>query len=199
LVGDGELAGKVDAELLDHVPAHFRNRDLEHDLIASAYGDSVHHLDAIADQPCCKIISLLRLRLTGRAARKHYAVADPFDVNVGTRNRLFDCVAHAIEIAFYCDVEPGDLPAVGIEEENVGLPDGDPDDVHPPRGTNHRIGDLGIGNKYILDVSRQIDRNRFANSERNKTGRRFARGDSDDGSLCCCFGRHCLPDRCKID
>ena len=39
-----EAAGQIDAELLDDVALHFRDGDLEHDLVAAAHGDAVDDL-----------------------------------------------------------------------------------------------------------------------------------------------------------
>ena len=56
-------------------------------------------------------------------AGQHDAVAEAFDADVAIRHRLLDRGAQAIEIARHRDVEAGDLLAVGVEEEDVGLAD----------------------------------------------------------------------------
>src|SRR4029077_635988 len=147
-----ERAGKVDAELLDHVTPYFCDRHLEHDLITPADGNSVHHLAAVAYQPRCKIISLLRLLGVCSAAGKHDALAYAFDVEVGIRDRLFESRAYAIEVTLHRNIEAGNLLAIGIEEENIGLPDGDADHVNAARRADNCIGDLRVGDQHILDV-----------------------------------------------
>ena len=102
------------------------------------------------------------------AARQHHAVADAFDADVGVGHGLLERGAHAVEVARDRDVETGDLPAVGVEEEDVGLPDGDADHVGAARGADHGVGDLGIGDQHVLDVARQVDHDRFADAERNE-------------------------------
>ena len=92
---------------------------------------------------------------------------------------LLERGAHAVEIAGDRDVETGDLLAVGVEEEDVGLPDRDADHVDAARGADDRIGDLGIGDQHILDVGRQIDRDRLADAERNESRCGLARRHLD--------------------
>ena len=69
-------------------------------------------------------IGLLRLGLARGAAGQHNAVgADAFDMNVGIRHDALERGAHAVEVAGDGDVEAGDLAALRVEEEDVGLPD----------------------------------------------------------------------------
>ena len=78
---------------------------------------------------------------------------------------------NAIEIALDRYIECGDLPAFCVEKENVGLPDRDADHVNAAGRTNDRVGDLGIGDQYVLDVCGQIYGDGFANPEWNKIAR----------------------------
>src|SRR6185503_4994668 len=172
-----EAAGQIDAELLDHVALHLGDRDLEHDLIASAYHDAVDDLGAVADQPRRDVIGFLGLGLARGAARQHNAVgADAFDVNVGIRHDALERGAHAVEVAGDGDVETGDLAALRVEEEDVGLPDRHADYVDAARGAHHGIGDLGVGDQNVLDVGRQVDRHRLADAERDEARVGVARG-----------------------
>jgi hypothetical protein len=70
---------------------------------------------------------------------------------------LFERAAQAVEVAGDGDVEAGDLPALGIEEEDVGLPDGDADDVGAARRADHGVRGFRIGDQHVLDVGRQVD------------------------------------------
>ena len=76
--------------------------------------------------------------------------------------------AHAVEVALDRDVIGGDLLAGGIEEHDVGLADRGADDVGALRRTDHRIGDLGIGDQHVLDVARQVDDDGLADAERQE-------------------------------
>jgi hypothetical protein len=89
-------------------------------------------------------------------------------MDVGIRHRLLQRGADAIEIAFDGDVIGGDLQACGIEEHDVGLADRRTDDIGALRGAYHGVGDLRIGDQYILDVARQVDHDGFADAERKK-------------------------------
>ena len=93
--------------------------------------------------------------------------------------RLLERGAHAVEIARHRDVEAGDLLAVGVEEKDVGLPDGDADHVDAARRADHRIGDLWVGDQHVLDVGRQVDGDRLADAERNEARGRLARRHLD--------------------
>src|SRR5262249_5419327 len=53
------------------------------------------------------------------------------------------------------------------------------DDVGPPRGADDRVGEVGISDEHVFDVARQIDHDRFADTERNKLGACFAAHDLD--------------------
>ena len=174
-----EGAGQVDAELLEYVALHLGDRHLEHDLVAPVHGDAVDHLGAGADQARGDVIGLLRVGRVCRRAGEHDAIADAFDADVGIRQRPLECGAHAIQVARHGDVEAGDLPAVGIEEEDIGLPDLDADHVNAARGADHRIGDIGIGHQHVLDVGRQVDGDRFADTEPDGARGRFARRNLD--------------------
>ena len=55
---------EIDAHLLDDVPPHFRDGDLEHHLVAAADDDRVDDLFGAADQPCGDIAGLLGLDRT---------------------------------------------------------------------------------------------------------------------------------------
>ena len=92
---------------------------------------------------------------------------------------LLERPAHAVEIARHRDVEAGDLLAGGVEEEDVGLPDGDADHVDAARGADHGVGDLGVGDQHVLDVGRQVDGDRFTDAERDETGGCLARRHLD--------------------
>src|SRR5262249_22156186 len=155
-------------ELLDHVAPHFSDCNLEHYLIAPTHGNSVHNFVAVADQPCCKIVRLLRFLRVRSVTGEHDTVANSFDTKIGIRYRLFQSRPYAIEVALDRNVEAGDLLAFGIEEENIGLPDGNANHVNAARRPDHGIGDLRVGYQHILDVGRQIDRNRFADPERDE-------------------------------
>ena len=56
-------------------------------------------------------------------AGQHDAFAEPLDADVESGQRLLERRAQAVEVARHRDVEAGDLPAVGIEEIDVGLAD----------------------------------------------------------------------------
>ncbi len=77
--------------------------------------------------------------------------------------------AHAVEVALNRDIVGRHLLAVGVEEHDVGLTDGFADDVGALRRADDGVGDLGIGDQHILDVTRHIDDDRFADAERQKT------------------------------
>ncbi len=59
--------------------------------------------------------------------------ADALDADVGVRQRLLKRAAQPVEVARDGDIEAGDLLALAVEEENIGLPDFDADDVDAPR------------------------------------------------------------------
>ena len=89
-------------------------------------------------------------------------------MNIGVGHRLLERGAHAVEIAGDRDIEPRNLLAVGVKEENIGLTHRNADHVDAPRGSNDRIRDFGVCDQYVFDVCRQVDGDRFANSERNR-------------------------------
>ncbi len=137
-------------------------------------------------------------------AGQHDAVADAFDADVGVRHRLLERGAHAVEVARDRDVEAGDLLAVGVEEKDVGLPDGDADHVDAARRADHRVGDLGIGDQHVLDVGRQVDGDRLADAERNEARGRLARRHLDHRHVPRVGRRHrggrrqaCACDECR--
>ena len=74
----------------------------------------------------------------------------------------------AVEVAGHRDVEAGDLPALGVEEIDVGLADGSADHIGAPHRANDGVSDLGIGDEDVLDVARQIDHDRLAEAEREE-------------------------------
>ena len=115
---DAEAAVEIDAELLDHVALHFRDRHLEHDLVAAVNRDAVDDL-ACRRRPAATAISNACCASTGLAdvAGQHDAVAQAFDMDVGVRQRLLERGAQAVEVAGDRDVEAGDLPALGVEED----------------------------------------------------------------------------------
>ena len=86
--------------------------------------------------------------------------------------------ADAVEVARDRDVEAGELLAVGVEEEDVGLSDRDADQVGAARRAHHRVGDLRIGDQHVLDVARQVDHHGLADAERHRLARGVA-GDVD--------------------
>ena len=94
----------------------------------------------------------------GDDAGEHDAVGDRLDADIPVREHLLERAAHAVEVARHRDVEAGELPALGIEEEDVGLSDADADQIGAPDRADHRIGDLGVGDQHVLDVARQVDR-----------------------------------------
>ncbi len=76
---------------------------------------------------------MLRFGGAGCRAGKHDTVrSDTLDVNVGIRHRLLECRAHAIEVTRHGNIKSSDLLAVGIEKENVRLPDRNTDHVDSP-------------------------------------------------------------------
>ena len=67
------------------------------------------------------------------------------------------------------DVVGRHLVAVGVEEDDVGLPRRDPDEVGAARGADDGIGNRRVGDKNILRVARQIDHGRAADAKRKET------------------------------
>ena len=127
------LSRKIDAELLDDVAPHLSDGHLEHHLISPADREAVYDLCFAADQPRSDVESMLRFGGAWRRAGKHDAVrSDTLDVNVGIRHRLLERRAHAIEVTRHGNIKSSDLLAVGIEKENVRLPDRNTDHVDPP-------------------------------------------------------------------
>jgi hypothetical protein len=72
---------------------------------------------------------LLGFGRTRGAPGQHDTLADAFNVNIRIGHRLLECGAHAVEIACHSNIEAGNLLAVGIKEENVGLTDSNADHV----------------------------------------------------------------------
>jgi hypothetical protein len=134
----------------------------------------------VADQARGDIKGLLRLDRGRHHAAEHDAVTNAFDADIAGRKHLPECTAHAVEIARHGDVEAGELPAFGIEEIDVRLPDGDADQIGTPHRAKHGGGELWVGDKDILDVTRQVDDDRLSDAQsyviRTKIG-----------------GRHCSP------
>ena len=108
------------------------------------------------------------------AARQHDAVADAVDAHVRVRQQLLQHRAHAVEVARDRDVEAGDLPAVGVEEIDVGLADRDADQVGAARRAHDRVGDLRLRDQHVLDVARQVDHHRLADAELHEARRGIA-------------------------
>ncbi len=125
-------------------------------------------LVADAEQPRRDVESHLRLGRAGDVAGQEHAVPDGFHLNFGFRQRLLDGVADAVEIALDRDVESADLAAFGVEEEDVGLAHGRPDDEGTPSRADDRVGNLGVGDQHVLDVARQLDHHRLSDPERNE-------------------------------
>ena len=144
------------------------DRDLEHHLVAAAYGNRVDDLVGAAHQARGEIARLLRLDRARRRAAQHHGVADALDLDVGVRQRLPQRGAHAVEIALDGYVIGGDLLAGGIEEHDVGLADRRADDVGALRRADDGVGDLRIGNQHVLDIARQVDHDRLADAQRKK-------------------------------
>ncbi len=78
---------------------------------------------AVVDQPRGDVEGLLRFDRARDVAGQHDAVAEAFDADVESGQRLLERRAQAVEIARHRDVEAGDLAAFGVEEEHVGLAD----------------------------------------------------------------------------
>ena len=152
--------------MLDDVPPHFRDGDLEHDLVAATDDDRVDNLIGAANQPRRDLASLLGLDRRGYRAGQDDAVADALDLDAG--QGLLQRGAHAVEITFDRDVVGSDLLAIAIEKHHVGLAYRAADDVGPLRGANDGIGDLRIGDQHILHVARQVDDHGLADAERQE-------------------------------
>ena len=167
--------GEIDAHLLDDVAPHFRNIDLQHDLIAAAHDDAVDDLFGTADQPRRDVARLLRFDRAGNRTGQDDAFADAFDLD--SRKALPERGTHAVEIALDRDVVGRDLPALGIEEHDIGLSDGPADDVGALGGVHHGIGDLRIRDQHVLDVAREVDHDGFADAEREKARLALPGGD----------------------
>ena len=120
-IGAAGRRSEVDAELLDDVTLHFRDRHLEHDLVAAVNVDAVDDLLAVVDEARGDIEGLLCLDRGRDIAGQHEAVAEPLDTDVQAGQRLLEGRAQAVEIARHRDVEPGDLAPFGIEEVDAGL------------------------------------------------------------------------------
>ena len=205
-----KTAGQIDAELLDDVALDLGNCDFQHHLIAAANDDGIHDLAAlrnadlvgIVEHPDRDIVSLLRLRGIRHGTGEDNALADAFGIDIGIGDRLLDRGTQAVEIALHGNIEAGDLLACRVEEENVGLTDGNTDDVGTARRSHHRIGDLRIGDQDVFDIARQIDHRRLAGAQRHVprgavaggnshslSGRRVERDAAGDGE--CQHGEQC--------
>jgi hypothetical protein len=176
-----EAAIEIDAELLDHVTLHFSDGDLEHHLVAAANVEIVDDLLGAADQLGGDIGSLGGLGSVRDRARQHHALADAVDAHVRVRQELLQHRARSVEIARHRDVEAGDLPALGVEEIDVGLPDRDADQISTARRAHDRVGEFRFRNQHVLDVARQVDHDRLSDAELNET-RRGIRADHLDRS-----------------
>ena len=171
--------------MFDDITFDLGDRYFKHDFVAIAHDDGVDDLAALtdrvggagADKSHGDIVSLLRFGLVRRGAGEDDAIADAFDGDVGIRNHLPDRGANAVEVARDREVEASHLPAFRIEEEDVGLAHFDADDVGAPRRPNDGVGDLGIGDQYVLNVARKIDDDRFADAERHRVRADVACGD----------------------
>ena len=157
---------EIDAQLLDDVPPHFRDGDLEHHLVAAANDDRIDDLFGAADQPRRDLAGLLGLDRRGHGAGQDDAVADALDLDAG--QGLLQRGAHAVEVTLDRDVVGSDLLAVGIEKHDVGLADRAADDIGALRGTNDGIGDLRVGDQHVLDVAWQVDDHGLADAERQE-------------------------------
>ena len=178
-IGAAGHRSEVDAELLDDVTLHFRDRHLEHDLVAAVNVDPIDDLLAVVDEARGDIEGLLCLDRGRDIAGQHEAVAEPLDTDVQAGQRLLEGRAQSVEIARHRDVEPGDLAPFGIEEVDAGLAPLDADDVGTAGRADHRIGDLRVGDQHVLDVARHVDHHRLADPERNELGIGLAGGDLD--------------------
>jgi len=74
---------EINAHLFDDFPLHFRDRDLQHHLVATPDRDTVDDLVAASNQPRCKIACLLRLDRARYRTGQNDALADAFDLNSG--------------------------------------------------------------------------------------------------------------------
>jgi hypothetical protein len=66
-------------------------------------------------------------------AGQHDGIADALDRDVVARQHVLERRANAVEIAHHGDVEAGDLLALGVKDENVGLALLDADDIGAAR------------------------------------------------------------------
>ena len=160
-----EAGAEIDTELLDDVTLDLGHGDLEHHLVAAAHRDVVDHLVRAADEPRGEVVGLLGFDLARHRSGQHDAIAEPLDANVPLGDALADGRADAIEIARDGDVVSGNLLAGSIEEYDVCLTDRSADDIGALGGADDGIGDLGIGDQYVLDVARQVDDDRFADAK----------------------------------
>ena len=79
------------------------------------------------------------------------------------------------------DVVGGDLLTGGIEEHDIGLTDRRADNIGALRRADDRGRNLGIGDQHILDITRQIDHDGFADAEREKARIHLSVGDNRRG------------------
>ena len=162
----------------------FRDRHLQHHLVAPAHGDAVDHGLGAADELGGDLEGLLRFGRAGGGAGEHHGLfADALDADVGVGHRLLERGAHAVQVARHGDIEAGDLATLRVEEEDVGLPDLDADHVDAARRAHDGIGDGRVGDQHVLDVGRQVDGDRLADAERDEARCRLARRHLDDRDM----------------
>ena len=155
----------IDAELLGNGALHFRDPHLQHHLIGGADGQNIDHLLGIAGEAGGEIDRALCLLRRSDMTGQHHGVVDRLRLDVGIGEAELDQLGQIGGVFFNPDVDRGDLLAVGVEEEGVGLAALLRHQENAPRGANDGIDDRRIGHQHVARIGIDFDQRGLAEPE----------------------------------
>jgi hypothetical protein len=171
-----------DAELLGDIALYFRHCDLQHHLIAAAYGEHI-------DDPAIRARRARRAGGTPGIDLLHEALRDiagalrVFDGidGSGQDNRIVDRprgdrrrrhrgaqdLLKLANIAADAELQGGDLAALLIQGKDACLAGIHADDIELARGPDDGVGDLRVGDEDFRRILGQVNNDGFAHAHRD--------------------------------
>ncbi len=192
-IGDrafGACHRAIETELLQHLPADFRNRYLQRDLVLAldrqkiddlrllpVFGEDIR-VAVIAlsrDIPGGRLTALeegggelFRLRRILRradASGQHDVIGDDLHLDVRFRQEPAKVLLEPGNIALDCHVQADDLLPMGSEDEDVGLADSLAEKIDTTGSPRHRVSHAWVGDQNVVGVGRQIDNQGLVEAE----------------------------------
>ena len=103
-----------------------------------------------------------------RRARKHDRAVHRFSADLRVRRVAAQNVVQRLDVGLDADFDVGDLAAIGVEEEDVGLPELAADHVGAARRAHGGVGDCRVGDQDVARIGRQIDDRRLAERQHER-------------------------------